>query len=202
MSKVCKVCNIEKSLDDYHKSKRHRDGRLNECRICYNKRILDLKDSNPEFRQRTIQNSKNYKKRHPEKVKKANELYRENNREFLRFSYSEYTKNNKEKVKEQKKRYVKDNPHMITKTKVRRRVAEKRAVPSWVDHDKIKIVYLKAKWLESLTGMKYHVDHIIPLQGKNVCGLHCWANLQILEASLNCSKQNQESFVMRIDSDE
>ena len=66
-----------------------------------------------------------------------------------------------------------------------------KACPDWSEKDMIKIVYEKAKWLETLTGLKYHVDHIVPLQGKDVCGLHCWYNLQILEASINIAKGNR-----------
>ena len=53
------------------------------------------------------------------------------------------------------------------------------------------MLYEKAKWLEGLTGLKYDVDHIIPLQNKNVCGLHVWENLQILEKGINCMKSNK-----------
>ncbi len=48
-----------------------------------------------------------------------------------------------------------------------------------------------AKVLEKLTGEKYHVDHVIPLQGKNVSGLHIPANLQILTATANMKKGNK-----------
>ena len=88
-------------------------------------------------------------------------------------------------------KYRKENPHIRTAEQNKRRARKLNATPSWADLEKIKKVYEKAQWLSKLTGLKYHVDYIIPLKGKNVCGLHCWANLQILEASLNCSKRNK-----------
>jgi hypothetical protein len=64
-------------------------------------------------------------------------------------------------------------------------------VPSWVDDDDITMVYEKANLLTRKTGIKHHVDHIVPLQSKIVCGLHVIENLQILTASNNCSKSNR-----------
>lgn len=58
------------------------------------------------------------------------------------------------------------------------------ASPVWADLEKIKSIY-------RLRPADYHVDHIIPLQGKNVCGLHVEGNLQYLLAKENLSKHNK-----------
>ena len=120
----------------------------------------------------------------------------------------EYRESNKEKVAEQRRNYSVSSNGIEVRSKYRkktrgyrnhlkakRRSSLKNATPSWVDLSKIKTVYNKAKWLESLTGLKYHVDHIIPLNGKNVCGLHCWNNLQILEDSINIKKGVLINFI-------
>ena len=65
-----------------------------------------------------------------------------------------------------------------------RRAAFKQAVPTWYEEEQIKSVYQKADEY-GLT-----VDHVVPLQSKKVCGLHCWANLQLLDKHLNSAKKN------------
>lgn len=69
----------------------------------------------------------------------------------------------------------------------------KHRVPPWHRHemDKIQLVYDKATELSKAWGVDLHVDHVLPLQGKTVSGLHTWMNLQILEASINISKGNR-----------
>jgi hypothetical protein len=51
-------------------------------------------------------------------------------------------------------------------------------------------MYWLAADLKAISGQKYHVDHIVPLQGKNISGLHVPWNLQILPADMNCKKSN------------
>lgn len=109
--------------------------------------------------------------------------------------HKEYAKKNylknKEKVDKRNKEWFDKNPHKRLQYVNKRRAAKLNATPAWSEDILISKVYEKAKWLESLTGLSYHVDHIIPIQGKNVCGLHVWANLQILERKLNISKSNK-----------
>lgn len=67
------------------------------------------------------------------------------------------------------------------------------ATPKWlsVDHKTtISQIYQQCKKLTELTGVKHQVDHIVPLKGKTVSGLHVPWNLQILTASDNSKKKN------------
>jgi hypothetical protein len=63
-----------------------------------------------------------------------------------------------------------------------------KRTPSWADHDAIRAVYEAAASMSRATGIKYHVDHEIPLRGKLVSGLHVAENLQIIPARANLSK--------------
>ena len=66
----------------------------------------------------------------------------------------------------------------------KRRVALSKATPKWANLEKIKAVYAEA------IKRNMHVDHIVPIQGKIVCGLHCEQNLQLLSMRDNSVKSN------------
>jgi hypothetical protein len=76
--------------------------------------------------------------------------------------------------------------------KVQRRNAQKlKAIPSWADPKAIERHYANSRYLTEVTGYQHHVDHIIPLRGENVCGLHVENNLRAIPHYLNTRKGNK-----------
>ena len=63
------------------------------------------------------------------------------------------------------------------------------ATPAWVDHDRIVAVYNESKRQRNL-GWAVCVDHVVPLNHKYVCGLHCHDNLQGITERDNERKSN------------
>ena len=74
---------------------------------------------------------------------------------------------------------------------MQRHAAKLKATPFWADLNAIKAIYEEARRLSIETGVEHNVDHIVPLRGKKVCGLHVPANLQILTAEANKRKSNK-----------
>jgi len=69
-------------------------------------------------------------------------------------------------------------------------VSRIRATVPWADFNKIRAVYREADRLTQATGVKHHVDHIIPLNHPRVCGLHVDNNLRAIPAGPNMAKTN------------
>lgn len=87
--------------------------------------------------------------------------------------------------------YSPKTPAKVLAQKAKRRARKKNACPTWVDKKKIDEIYEESVFLSIFTGVPYHVDHIIPLAGKNVCGLHVPWNLRVISAKENQRKGNR-----------
>jgi hypothetical protein len=93
-----------------------------------------------------------------------------------------------------KSKWQKRNPGKILAETRKHDTRKLRATPPWLTRNQLKEIqefYILVKELQWLCNEQLQVDHIVPLQGKNVCGLHVPWNLQILPKSLNCSKNNK-----------
>lgn len=90
-----------------------------------------------------------------------------------------------------KRQWKKDNKGYVNHINKLREANKKQRTPSWANIDAIREIYEEcSELIEEYGPRSYHVDHIIPLQGKTVSGLHVENNLQILKASDNIKKSN------------
>ena len=115
-----------------------------------------------------------------EREKKTKKEYRENNKEKIAIQSKLY----KEKIKNNVEFYKKIIRPKLNYYQSKRRLIMKTQCPKWANLEKIKQIYLNCP-------IGYHVDHIIPLNNKNVCGLHVEYNLQYLTAKENIKKSNK-----------
>lgn len=118
----------------------------------------------------------------------------------------EYYERNKETVvaraqartDEDKRRYKKAhkvaNPDMYKEMVSLRRRRFRQATPKWLTAEQrmeIRLKYRLAIEMSRATGTRYAVDHIVPLQGATVCGLHVPWNLQVIPQEENLKKFNK-----------
>lgn len=89
------------------------------------------------------------------------------------------------------KLYRENNRAKYAALSAKRRAQMRQATPSWFNPDIVEQFYVEAMRLTSELGIPYEVDHVIPIQSKKVCGLHCQFNLQVIPASENRTKSNK-----------
>lgn len=120
--------------------------------------------------------------------------WHEANRDRVAAARKRWYEKNKEKNAENARKYSQENPEWKAAHCAKRRARKLRACPPWLTEEQLKAIesfYKDAKAQFKRTGVPHHVDHIVPLQGRNVSGLHVPWNLQILTASDNSKKSNK-----------
>ena len=153
-------------------------------------------------------NAKNraWAKANPEKIKESAKKFYAKNKEKETIRVKEFNLANPEKLIARNLAWREANPGRLNdlsrewrlknkgKTNsltAKRRAHKANATPSWANLFFIEEAYNLAKIRESITGICWHVDHIVPLNGRNVCGLHVENNLQVIPAIENMAKGNR-----------
>lgn len=218
---TCRVCLQEKDSDNfYKKGGKSKLGYERECKPCCKLRqrmdyrsgteVAERQKANKrkkykqseEYKKYQLQRHKKYREENKEKELLRCQKYRENHRDQAKDYYRVnnihlleqkrlYRKNNKDKVRASHKKWCKNNKSKLLAYYYRRQKNTKIATPSWANHKAIEAIYIESELISTTTGILHHVDHIVPLQGKNVCGLHVENNLQIIPATENLSKSNK-----------
>lgn len=196
--KKCNKCSKEKDLRLFSEHKTNKDGFYGECKECRNNASIEYRKRNKD---KGIEYRKKWSKENPEYFKTRYE----NNKCTILESQREHYNDNKEIYRARQQEWVNNNKAKSNAIKKRYKAAKIKADPThgnkenpwnnpeWLEFNNLAIqeFYDKAQELSVLTGLVYHVDHIIPLQGKLVCGLHVYNNLQVLLSTDNISKKNK-----------
>ncbi len=91
------------------------------------------------------------------------------------------------------KQWREANPGKVNAASARRRLIVAQAEPLWADQFKINAAYAVARFLSEMWGEPHEVDHIVPLRGRSVCGLHVHNNLRVVHWTENRSKSNRHA---------
>lgn len=130
----------------------------------------------------------------PERSRERNLRYRSKNRDRLLAEESAWRKANPQKCKEIKRRWIEKN-----KDYYRARCAfygaerynnMKQARPKWANPFFMREIYHLAILRSRALGIPHHVDHIVPIKSKIVCGLHVENNMRVILARTNIQKSN------------
>ena len=196
--KQCTKCKKDKDLSEFYKDKHTKDKLSYNCKICCKIKSELYTKSN---KQRVAEYQASYRKDNLEELKHYLSVYTvdyyKKNKEKVDSYQAQYRNENKEKVAARIASWGKSNPGKRNAITAKYRAKKLQATPKWLTEEqliKIQNIYIEAARFTKETGISYHVDHITPLQGENVSGLHVPWNLQILQGigpNGNLSKGNK-----------
>ena len=165
--KTCNRCLETKPKQEFSKASTCKDGYRNYCKVCQSSKKKEWYEQNKEH---VLAKTAKWHEQNPEKVRETKQRWTDKNLGYA----AEY------KVKYRKEHRDRVNAH----TALRRKRVQQNT-PPWANKQALLQFYLNCP-------KGYHVDHVLPLRGKNVSGLHIVENLQYLPAIENMRKGNKE----------
>ena len=173
--KTCTHCHQKKPFEAFYASSTHKSGYTSWCKVCEAKRSKAKTQRNRETR---LVKAKKWRDANKDKQTAAIQAWRESNPERTAAMYRDWAERNRDKV----------NAKWM-----KRDASKKNRTPSWLtldEHWMMEQAYDIAAKRTQMLGIQFHVDHIVPLQGKTVSGLHVPWNLQVIPAKFNQQKSN------------
>lgn len=173
--KKCSVCLETKPFFSFHRQKSGPGGYRSACKVCRKGEHVDRYEADKvQWNQKAVA----WRAANPAKAKLIYKKFREENRE---------------QRNAHKRSWVQANRGGVNAYNVKRHTEKLKRTPAWLtdfDLDRIKCLYQLAAMRSRESDQRWHVDHIIPLQGEFVSGLHVPSNLRVIPAVENNRKYN------------
>ena len=220
--KTCTKCDVSKDESEFHKRSDNRN-LSGVCRACKNGYAKAYRVSNKgniaarkkeyyaNHKETISDNRKGYYQDNKEAIAAAGKVYYQTNKEVVRVRGKAYRATNKEVVSERRKAhygvnkevfaarmkaYRQANPDKIAAHSTNYRDAKRQrgeASMSELDRFVIEEAVALRDIRSEMFGGYWHVDHIEPLQGTDVSGLHNAFNIAVVPAAYNMSKKNKQA---------
>ena len=159
--KTCTKCKESKELIKFYNKKTGRDGKTAKCIKCVNEQT---------------------------------DAWGAKNKEKVKITKKKWIDSNPEKIKSNERNWNRNNPGKKAAQVRKYQASKMQRTPSWLTNEDLKRIeafYIESARLTKETGTPHEVDHIIPMQGKNVSGLHVPWNLRIVTRTTNRQKSNK-----------
>jgi len=176
----CSKCARLKHFCDFTPQKSRRNGLNAICHSCAAEKSRIQREKNPETRLK-------WRSQRLEIERSQSRARHAKSPSIGRAATAEWRRKNPDAVSRYKKLWSArpETKALWRQWSAKRRAITSLATPSWADQELIELIYAEAMH----RGME--VDHVIPLNGKTVCGLHVFTNMQLLTRSQNASKGNK-----------
>lgn len=158
--KICNICNIEYPLSFFQKHKASVGGRIHQCKNCVSAKITQWRLDNPEKYKAQLERAK-----------------------IVRGTVED-----KETFLNRRKK------NAMGRAVVSNNYAHRRRLKTVIRDELTDFAFHEASLLRDMrkevTGIDWHIDHIVPINHKDACGLHVAANFQVVPAYWNRVKRN------------
>jgi hypothetical protein len=144
-------------------------------------------------RKERIRQARLWAEAHPRLRKKIARSWYQKNADLAKARAAAWTKAHPTRAKARVRAWKQTHPASVLADVRVRQTRKLNATPAWLtkaDFRRMERYYEKAARLTRETGVQYQVDHIVPLRGKTVCGLHTPQNLRVIPAAKNYRKAN------------
>lgn len=173
-----------------------RETKTKKC-VCESHKAMRAANANKRYladRDSRLAKAKKYAEDNAEQVKLARRDHYIRNREAIKQNAAGWAESNRESRRKIAREWAKRNRDIVSANNRKRQARKQNATPAWFgefDDFVMKEAYDLAKRREAATGIKWEVDHIVPLAGRKVCGLHVGGNIQVIPMAENRKKSNR-----------